>query len=190
MGCRFTLSVIHGAASARPSRRIGALEPMVPPAQDFLKKSDIRGPDHRKVRIACPHGPMRPLRGTFSRVAVGWHLVTIGPATDRIDRALDRRVVSHTNSRFQYASRRWCCSQFSWNSGMFWRRSNHVARQLSPTSAGSGGRHIRLKKKKAHSVRRLSETRRPYSARRRRTGRRLSKWLRVALSAGGRRAAI
>src|SRR5271167_4959485 len=34
---------------------------------------------------------------------------------------------------------------------MFARRSSHIARQLSPTSAGSGGRHIKLKKKKAHS---------------------------------------
>jgi hypothetical protein len=37
------------------------------------------------------------------------------------------------------------------NSGMFCRRFSHIARQLSPTSAGSGGRHIKLKKKNAHS---------------------------------------
>src|ERR1700751_4716142 len=67
---------------------------MIPPTQDFLEESDL-GAGKRKMRIAvCPWpdetlaGHLQSLEKTRDCV-----LITVGPTTDGIDRALDRCVV-------------------------------------------------------------------------------------------------
>src|SRR5579862_8420578 len=74
--------------------RVDALEPMVPPAQDFLEKADL-GPGKRKVRVGmCPWADETLTRYLESREQPRDRiLITIRPTTDGIDRALDRCVV-------------------------------------------------------------------------------------------------
>ncbi len=73
---------------------IDALQPIIPPAQDFLEESDL-GPGKCKVRIGVCPWPDETLAGHLQLLeqARDCILITIGPATDRIDRALDRCVV-------------------------------------------------------------------------------------------------
>src|ERR1700683_147071 len=67
---------------------------MIPPTQDFLEESDLRA-GKRKVRIGVRPWPDKTLAGHFQSLeqARDCILIAIGPTTDGIDRALDRRVV-------------------------------------------------------------------------------------------------
>src|SRR5580700_2343329 len=67
---------------------------MIPPAQDFLEKSDL-GSGKCKVRIGVCPWPDETLAGHLQSLekARDCILITIGPTTDGIDRALDRCVV-------------------------------------------------------------------------------------------------
>ena len=90
----------HTFRHPRPQHRfihhagIDALQPIIPPTQDFLEESDL-GTGKRKVRIGVPPWPDETLAGHLQSLekARDCILITIGPTADGIDRALDRRVV-------------------------------------------------------------------------------------------------
>jgi hypothetical protein len=73
---------------------VDALEPVVPPSQDFLQESDLRT-GQRKVRIGMRPGSDEAFarhREMFEQTR-DCVLVAVGPTADRVDRALDRGVV-------------------------------------------------------------------------------------------------
>src|ERR1700747_2531488 len=148
----------HAVRHPRPQHRfihharIDALQPIIPPTQDFLEKSDL-GSGKCKVRIGmCPR-PDETLAGHLQPLEQAWDgiLITIGPTTDGIDRALDRCVVLTYRSVLPIRIASLVLPPIFLEQRYVLQALNHIARQLSPTSAGSGGRHIKLKKKKAHS---------------------------------------
>src|SRR5947207_3133957 len=67
---------------------------MIPPTQDFLEESNL-GAGKRKVRIAVRPWPDETLAGDLQSLKQTGDciLITIGPAADGVDRALDRRIV-------------------------------------------------------------------------------------------------
>src|SRR5437764_10667158 len=74
--------------------RIDSLQPIIPPPQDFLEESYLRS-GKCKVRIGvCPR-PDETLAGHLQSLkkARNCILITIGPTTHGINRALDRGVV-------------------------------------------------------------------------------------------------
>jgi len=79
-------------------------------------------------------------------------LVTIGPTTDGINRALNRCVVLTYGSVLPIRIASLMLQPIFQELRYVLQALQPHRRQLSPTSAGSGGRHIKLKKKKAHST--------------------------------------
>src|SRR4051794_25696677 len=74
--------------------RIHALQPIIPPTQDFLEESDL-GPGRCKVRIGVCPWPDETLARHLQSLekARDCILITVGPTADSIDWALDGRVV-------------------------------------------------------------------------------------------------
>src|SRR5258707_6228988 len=131
---------------------IDALEPIIPPTQHLLQEADLRA-RKRKMRIpVCPRPDETLARYAKSlKKARNCVLIGIGPAADGVHRALDRRVILAYRSMLPIRVTSLVLQPKFENSGTFARRSNHIARQPSPTSIGSGGRHIEPKKNEAHS---------------------------------------
>src|SRR5580704_6664492 len=95
MGCRFH-AFRHPSAQDGFIHHAGmdALQPIVPPPKHFLQEADLR-PGKRKMRITmCPR-PDQTLPRDRQSLEKAWNciLITIGPAANGIDRALDRLVI-------------------------------------------------------------------------------------------------
>src|SRR5262249_11576654 len=80
-----------------------ALEPLVPPAQCFLQKPDLRAGFGEVWILVCP-GPNQSLRRAFqmrehARDRVG---VAVSPAADRTDRPRDRAPILADRAVFPY----------------------------------------------------------------------------------------
>src|SRR5579863_4886532 len=80
---------------------IDALEPVIPPAQHLLQETDRRT-RKRKMRISVRPRPDETFArsGQSLKQAGNCILIAVGPAADRIDRALDRSVILAYRSMF------------------------------------------------------------------------------------------